>query len=209
VDGRIRAREVLVIGPNSEKLGVMRIEEALARARSYGLNLIEVAATANPPVCKIVDFGKFRYQQAKLDREKRSAHHAGKVKELKFRPNIGEHDYMTKLRNAEAFLDKGMKVKLTLQFRGREMQHPELGFGVLNRVTEDLKQMGHLDAQPKMAGRSIIAMMSPLPVGKRVRKYSEAGHEPEEDIDDDDTDDTKSGPPSATPGKAPFNGLPL
>jgi translation initiation factor IF-3 len=184
----------------------MRTEDAIARARQAGLNLIEVSSNTTPPVCKIVDFGKYRYQQAKHDKEKR-AHSAGKVKELKFRPNIAEHDYMTKLRNAEAFLDKGMKVKLTLMFRGREMQHPELGFGVMKRVSEDLVQMAHLDAQPKMAGRSITAMLTPLPAGKRHRKFSDHTHEPEEDSDDDHHDDEpETGAPAAS---ASFNSLPL
>jgi translation initiation factor IF-3 len=184
-NGKIRAREVLVIGPDGDKLGVLKIEDALARARAVQLDLIEVAPGANPPVCKIVDWGKYRYQQAKHDREARRGASASRVKEVKLRPNIAQHDYMTKLRLAEAFLDKGMKVKLTLMFRGREMQHTSLGFDVVNRICDDLLHIGNVETKPKLAGRSINTMIAPLPANKRIRKYSQ----PSDNLPDEDEED--------------------
>ncbi len=175
----------MVIGPEGEKLGVMRLEDAVVKAQSYGLDLVEVAAKVSPPVCKIVDYGKFRYMQAKHDRDaKRNT--ANKVKEVKLRPNIAQNDYMTKLRIAENFLDKGMKLKMSLWFRGREMQHTEIGLNLVKKMCADLTHIGHVETEPKLAGRSITTMLAPLPASKRVRKYSEA----HEDIpDEDDSDD--------------------
>ncbi len=151
----------------------MRTEEALRTAKSLGLDLIEIAPTAQPPVCRIVDFGKFRYDLAK--QEKENKHTAGKVKEVKFRVNISEHDYMTKLRHAEEFLDKGNKVKIHLQFRGREMAHQDLGMVVVRRVRDDLVSMGHVDMDPKLVGKAIGMTLSPLPATKRKRKFSKVG----------------------------------
>ena len=130
VNGRIRAREVRVIlAATSEQLGVMKLSEALKRAQSMGLDLVEVAPTANPPVCKIVDFGKFRYDISKQIKDKRSS--GAKLKEIKFRVNIDDHDYLTKIRHGEEFLDKGNKVRVQLQFRGREMAHQEFGMQLM------------------------------------------------------------------------------
>lgn len=157
----------------NEQLGVMRIEEALKRARALGMDLIEIAANAQPPVCRIVDFGKFRYDLAKQEKEKKNT--AGRVKEVKFRVNVGAHDYLTKIRHAEEFLDKGNKVKIHLQFRGREMAHQNLGMQVVHRVRDDLATMGHVDMEPKLVGRAIGMTLSPLPAGKRKRKFSKAG----------------------------------
>jgi len=165
----------------------MRIEEALRQARAMGLDLIEIAPGAQPPVCRIVDFGKFRYDLAKQEKEKK--HTAGKVKEVKFRVNIDEHDYLTKIRHAEEFLDKGNKVKIHLQFRGREMAHQELGVQVVQRVKIDLATMGHVDMEPKLVGKAIGMTLSPLPAGKRKRKFSKAGEVIEPDLSDDDADD--------------------
>ena len=122
----------MINGVTNQQMGVMRIEEALRHARAIGLDLIEVAPGAQPPVCRIVDFGKFRYDLSKQEKEKKNS--SGRVKEVKFRVNIDEHDYVTKIRHAEEFLDKGNKVKIHLQFRGREMAHQELGMEVVNRV---------------------------------------------------------------------------
>jgi len=163
----------------------VRIEDALTKARSEGLDLIEVAANVNPPVCKIVDYGKYRYQQAKQERDAKK-HSSGKVKEIKFRPNIAQHDYHTKVKNSEIFLDKGMKLKLTLMFRGREMQHVDLGFDLMKRVCSDLLHIGHVESEPKKLGKSITAMVAPLPESKRTRKYSQKDDEAAEDADSDD-----------------------
>lgn len=188
VNERIRAREVRVINSvNNEQLGVMRIEDALRTARSFGMDLIEIAANAQPPVCRIVDFGKFRYDLAKQEKEKKNT--AGKVKEVKFRVNVGEHDYLTKIRHAEEFLDKGNKVKIHLQFRGREMAHQNLGMDVVRRVKGDLVTMGHVDMEPKLVGKAIGMTLSPLPAAKRKRKFSKAGEVLEPQIEDTDGDE--------------------
>ena len=129
----------MVIASSSEQLGVMKLQDALRRAQSLGLDLVEVAPNANPPVCRIVDFGKFRYEVAKQDKEKKQS--TSKLKELKFRVNIDEHDYLTKIRRGEQFLDKGNKLKIQLQFRGREMAHKDLGDAVMRRVKADLATM--------------------------------------------------------------------
>jgi len=157
----------------------LRLDEAIRRARSIGMDLVEIAPNAQPPVCRIVDFGKFRYDLAKQEKEKK--HVVGKVKEIKFRVNIDEHDYLTKVRHAEDFLDKGNKVKVHLQFRGREMAHQDLGLLVVKRVKEDLSGMAHVDMEPKLVGRAIGMTLSPLPANKRHRKFSKHGEiiEPE------------------------------
>lgn len=177
----------MINGITNEQLGVMRIDEALRHARSLGLDLIEIAANAQPPVCRIVNFGKFRYDLAKQEKEKKNT--AGRVKEVKFRVNVAEHDYITKIRHAEEFLDKGNKVKIHLQFRGREMAHQELGMQVVHRVKEDLATMGHVDMSPKLVGKAIGMTLSPLPVNKRKRKFSKAGEVIEPEAPDHDDED--------------------
>jgi translation initiation factor IF-3 len=180
VNHRIRAREVRVInGATSEQLGVMKLPDALRKAEELGLDLVEVAPNANPPVCRIVNFGKYRYELAKQEKDKKS--HAGKVKEVKFRVNIDNHDYLTKIRHAEEFLDKGNKLKVQLQFRGRQMAHQELGMAVVLRVKEDLATMGNVDMEPKLVGRAINMVMSPLPANKRKRRFKPMDIEPEDD----------------------------
>lgn len=185
----------VVIAATGEQIGVMRLDEAIRRARSMGLDLVEIAPNAQPPVCRIVDFGKFRYDLSKQEKDKK--HSVGKVKEIKFRVNIDAHDYLTKIRHAEDFLDKGNKVKVQLQFRGREMAHKELGLQVVQRVRDDLSGMAHVDMEPKLVGRAIGMTLSPLPANKRHRKFSKHGEilEPEPTHDDhgpedaDDVDD--------------------
>jgi len=169
----------VILAATNEQLGVLRLDEAIRRARSIGMDLVEIAPNAQPPVCRIVDFGKFRYDLAKQEKEKK--HVVGKVKEIKFRVNIDEHDYLTQVRHAEDFLDKGNKVKVHLQFRGREMAHQDLGLLVVKRVKEDLSGMAHVDMEPKLVGRAIGMTLSPLPANKRHRKFSKHGEiiEPE------------------------------
>lgn len=171
MNGRIRARDVRVIlGATGEQLGVMKLSDALRKAQSYGLDLVEVAPTANPPVCKIVDFGKFRYDVSKQEKDKKSA--GSKLKEIKFRVNIDAHDYLTKLRHGEAFLDRGNKVRVQLQFRGREMAHTEFGMQLMDRVKNDLSGMAQVEMEPKLAGRNITMTLSPLPAARRKRRFS-------------------------------------
>lgn len=177
VNNRIRAREILVIDPEGKNLGVLRLEEALMKAREYGLDLIEISSRSNPVVCKIVDYGKYCYQLAKQHRDSKKHASTTKLKEIKFRPNIASHDYMTKVRNAEVFLDKGMKVKLTLMFRGREMQNVRIGNELMQKVREDLNHIGTVEMQPKLVGRAITMMIAPIPENKRMRKYSQPHEE--------------------------------
>lgn len=169
----------VIDGSTSEQLGILKLPDALRKAEEMGLDLVEVAPNANPPVCRIVNFGKYRYELAKQEKDRKS--HAGKVKEVKFRVNIDNHDYLTKVRHAEEFLDKGNKLKIQLQFRGRQMAHKELGMAVVERVREDLATMGHVDMEPKLVGRAINMTMSPLPANKRKRKFAPMEVEPEDD----------------------------
>ena len=169
---RIHAREVRVIGPNSKQLGILRTSEALKLAREVGLDLVEIAPTARPPVCRILDFGKYKYEQSKKGKDGKK-HATSKIKEVKLRVRIEQHDYMVKLKRAEDFLDKGNKVKLTLSFRGREFEHTDLGFDVMNRAIRDLKHIGVNESEARMAGRNIITIVAPLPVNRRSLKYNE------------------------------------
>jgi len=148
----------------------MRLNDALRKAQTLGLDLVEVAPTANPPVCKIVDFGKFRYDISKQTKDKKPA--SSKLKEVKFRVNIDEHDYLTKVRHAEEFLDRGNKVRVQLQFRGREMAHQELGINLVQKVRDDLSSMSQVETDPKIAGRNITMTLAPLPANRRKRKFT-------------------------------------
>ena len=173
---RIRAREIRVIGPDSQQIGILSTPDALNMARKMGLDLVEISATAQPPVCRILDFGKYQYEIAKKGKDQKRQTKT-KLKEVKFRVRIEQHDYLVKLKRAEEFLDKGNKVKLTLTFRGREMEHKELGFDVVKRAVGDLNHIGVGDGQPKMAGRNITLLMNPLPESKRILKYNEPDEE--------------------------------
>jgi translation initiation factor IF-3 len=159
----------------------MKLSEALKRAQNMGLDLVEVAPTANPPVCKIVDFGKFRYDISKQVKDKRSS--GTKLKEIKFRVNIDDHDYLTKIRHAEEFLDKGNKVRVQLQFRGREMAHQEFGMQLMYKVRDDLATMAQVEMEPKTAGRNITMTLSPLPANKRKRRYAPPAEKMPEEIE--------------------------
>ncbi|MGI9113446.1 MAG: translation initiation factor IF-3 [Chthoniobacterales bacterium] len=180
VNGRIRAREVrVIVGATGEQLGVMKLSDALRRADSLGLDLVEVAPTANPPVCKIVAIGKFRYDLSKQEKDRRSS--GTRLKEIKFRVNIDDHDYMTKIRHGEEFLDKGNKVRVQLQFRGREMAHQEFGMQLMHKVKQDLAGMSQVEMEPKLAGRNITMTLSPLPASRRKRRFAPIGEPAEAD----------------------------
>jgi len=180
---KIRAREIRVIDPKGQQLGIMDRDQALILAKQYGLDLVEIAATANPPVCRILDFGKYMYEIAKKSKEKASG--ASKIKEVKFRVRTEQHDYMTKIRRAEEFLFKGNKLKLTVMYRGREMEHREFGVDLLKRVIADLALVGTADAPPRFAGRVAGMTMSPLPQARRKLKFNEADVADREDSPDD------------------------
>ena len=148
----------------------MKLSEALRKAQELGLDVVEVSPNAQPPVCKIVDFGKFRYDISKQEKEKKTS--ATKLKEIKFRVNIDDHDYFTKIRHGEEFLDKGNKVRVQLQFRGREMAHQEFGMELMHKVKNDLAGMSQVEMEPKIAGRNVTMTLSPLPVARRKRRFA-------------------------------------
>ena len=165
-NGKIRAREVRVIDDLKQQLGVMSLGDALQLARSKGLDLIEVAATATPPVCRIVDYGKFLYEEAKRSKDSRSS--ANKMKELQISPAIDPHDLAVKRDHAIQFLCDDMKVRIKLRFRGRQKAHREIGYDVMNQFVKDLALYGHADSPPKMLGdRDLNVVLSPLPRDKR------------------------------------------
>jgi translation initiation factor IF-3 len=173
VNGKIRAREVRVIGVDGQQLGVFSLGEAINMARSNGVDLVEIAPNATPPVCRLVDFGKFRYEQAKKEKEVKKHQHANKVKEIQLSPSIDPHDFGVKLSHAVDFLCDEMKVKVTLRFRGREMAHTEFGFQQVGKFIRELAPFGHPDAPPKLIGKGINVMLSPLPRNKRAKNPKE------------------------------------
>jgi translation initiation factor IF-3 len=160
---------VRVIGTDGKQLGVLPLGEALNQARANGVDLVEIAPNATPPVCRLVDYGKFRYEQAKRDKESKKHQHATKVKEVQLSPKIDPHDLGVKIEHAIGFLCEDMKVKVTLKFRGREMAHTEIGFQVVNRFLDEIAPYGHRDFDPKLIGRGINVMITPLPRNKRAR----------------------------------------
>src|SRR5436853_880703 len=148
----------------------MKLSDALRKAQGIGLDLVEIAPTANPPVCKIVALGKFRYDISKHERDKRPG--GAKLKEIKFRVNIDDHDYLTKIRHGEEFLDRGNKVRVQLQFRGREMAHQEFGMQLMEKVRDDLAGMSQVEMAPKITGRNITMTLAPLPANRRKRRFT-------------------------------------
>lgn len=188
INERIRAPKVRVVSAGGEQLGVMNTREAVVKAKSLGLDLVEVASNADPPVCRVVDYGKYKYEQSKL--KKGQVKTTTRMKEVKFRPRTEEHDYNVKLGRAETFLEAGHKVRVQLQFRGRENAHREVGFEVTKRIKEDLKTMANVDQDARLAGRNIIMILSPLPRGQQQRHFILDHGEllEEDDFDDDDED---------------------
>jgi len=161
VNDQIRAREVRLVGPEGEQIGIVPIDKALALASDTDLDLVEVAATARPPVCKLMDYGKFKYESAQKAREARRNQTLTVIKEMKLRPKIDPHDYDTKKGHVERFLKAGDKVKITIMFRGREQSRPELGFRLLRKLAEDVEELGYVESQPKQDGRNMIMVMAP------------------------------------------------
>ena len=153
--------EVRCISPEGEQLGVMKTADAIAEADAQGLDLDEDSPNTDPPVCKILDYGKFKYEAQKKKNEAKKKQKIIEVKEIKLRPNIDEHDYQVKMRNVQKFLDEGDKVKVTMRFRGREMAHQELGVNVLNRVRDDTEDVAKIEAFPKLEGRQMIMVIAP------------------------------------------------
>ncbi len=161
MNGSIRAHQVRCIDPDGVQLGVLDTREAILKAEEFGLDLVEVQPNVDPPVCKILDYGKYKYEAQKRANEARKKQKIIEVKEIKLRPNIDEHDYQVKMRNIVKFLTGGDKVKVTLRFRGREMAHQELGANVLTRVREETEEIAKIEAMPKMEGRQMIMVLAP------------------------------------------------
>ena len=161
VNNEIDARNVRLVDENGEMVGVVSLREGLEMAREAGLDLVEVSPNADPPVCKILDFGKFKYESQKKKAEARKKQKVIEVKEIKLRPNIDENDYMVKMRSMKKFLEEGDKVKVTLRFRGREMAHQDIGMRVLDRVREELDELAKVEQFPRMEGRQMVMVMAP------------------------------------------------
>jgi translation initiation factor IF-3 len=183
---RIKVPQVRVISPEGKQLGILETTKAVNLALEVGLDLVEVAPNATPPVCRIMDFGKYVYEEQKKHSNAKTT--ASKIKEIEFTARIAQHDYETKLRHAEEFLNHGNKVKMRLKFRGREMAHTEIGFEVMQRAVADLVGMGNPDSEPKLIGRNIHVMLTPLPPNKRKPKFLAEDDGPDETDSVEDSD---------------------
>jgi translation initiation factor IF-3 len=164
LNDRIRSPQVRLIGPDGDQIGLIPTQEALRRARELDLDLVEVAPQAQPPVCRIMDYGKFKYEEARKARKAKKKQHTVQVKEVKFRPGIEEHDFEFKLRHARRFLDEGNKVKATMMYRGRQITHAEIGREVLLRVAQELEEVGKIEAHPNLEGRNMTMILAPKKV---------------------------------------------
>jgi translation initiation factor IF-3 len=207
---RIRAREVLLIDPDGNQLGIKPLPEALSLARELDLDLVEVAAEANPPVCKIMDYNRFKYEAAQRAKESRRKATSTGIKEMKYRPKIGIGDFDTKTRQVARFLGEGHKVKITIMFRGREMSHPELGKKILDQVAENVAGIAKVEAAPKLDGRNMIMVLAPDRRGQ-VRKQSPNGAQPAQGRDRGVAPDTtaeQAGEPAAEPTSEPVPAAP-
>jgi len=167
------------VGPKGEQIGIVSVNDALKLAQEADLDLVEVAPTARPPVCKLMDYGKFKYESAQKAREARRNQVHTVIKEMKLRPKIDPHDYETKKGHVVRFLKAGDKVKITIMFRGREQSRPELGFRLLKRLAEDVQELGYVEFEPKQDGRNMIMVMAPH--RKQQQQHRRADHEQEQE----------------------------
>ena len=161
VNHEIKAREVRLIGPDGRQLGIMSLKDALRHAQDAQLDLVKIASDAKPPVCKVMDFGKFKYEQSKREKEARKNQKVINIKEIRMNPTIDKHDFQVRLKNTLKFLKDGDKVKVSIRFRGRQMAHTKLGEEVLNKMAENIKELGVVERMPKMEGRNMIMILSP------------------------------------------------
>ena len=166
INREIRAKEVRVIDPEGKQLGILAVSEALRLAINVELDLVEVSSKSEPPVCRIMDYGKFKYQQSKKAHDAKKKQAVVHLKEVKMRPKTEEHDFQFKLRHIERFLKEGNKTKVTVVFRGRELAHPDLGRNMLSRITEEAKEWGKVEQGPKFEGRNFIMVLTPLQIQK-------------------------------------------
>ena len=163
INEEIRAKEVRLNSVTNEPLGIVQLQDALRMAIEQNLDLVEVAPTAKPPVCRIMDFGKFKYEQQKREKEVKKKQKIVTVKEVKLRPNIEDHDFEVKFKNAQRFLEDGDKVKVTIMFRGRELSHPELGRKVLDKMALQIKDIANIERGAKLEGKNMIMILAPKP----------------------------------------------
>jgi len=162
INREIRSLQVRLIGKDGKQVGVVTIEQALTQSKQDGLDLVEISPNAKPPVCKVIDYGKFRYQMTKKERESKKAQHQAKLKEVKVKPNIDEHDLQVKIKRAREFIGKGNKVRVTCMFRGREMAHQGLGQKVALRIAEELNDIAQTESPPKQMGRNFSLVLAPM-----------------------------------------------
>jgi translation initiation factor IF-3 len=177
LNDRIRASSCRLIGFDGSQLGIFAMSDALRIADEQGFDLVEIAPTADPPVCKIMDFGKFKYEQSMKEKAARKNQSKIEIKEMKFRPKVDIHDYQTKKKHILRFLDAGAKVKVTIMFRGREMAHPELGLNILERLAGELAELAIIETQPKLEGRNMHMLLAPLK--KAPEKAAKSDEEPQ------------------------------
>lgn len=169
---RIRVPEIFLIGPGGEQIGVIATYEAQNQARAAGLDLVEISPTARPPVCRIMDYGRFLYDKSKKDKQNRRSASIARVKEIQLHPSVGDHDYAVKMRRLTEFLGEGHRVKVSLFFRGRENAHKELGFALMNRVLADIRELGTVEQAPKLMGKNILMVIMPSLKAKQAAKTS-------------------------------------
>ena len=193
-----------VIGVDGKQMGIMALGDAITLARTNGVDLVEIAPNATPPVCRVVDFGKYRYETAKKEKEAKKHQHANKVKEIQLSPNIDPHDFGVKLQHAIDFLCEEMKVKVTLRFRGRELAHKEFGFQQIEKFIKEVTPWGHPDSAPKLIGKGINLMLSPLPRNKRAKnpKESEEGAAEEDETPASSENNQRPSEKPAAPAKS-------
>jgi translation initiation factor IF-3 len=172
VNERIIAKEVRLVGEKGEQLGIMPLYQAREIAREHNIDLVEVAATAIPPVCRLLDYGKYRYEQARKEREARRSQKVALLREVRLRPKIGDHDFEAKARSVKKLLGGGDKVKVTVMFRGREITHPEIGWRLLQRMSESLTEVASVERQPVIDGKRMITILSPIVTQKIKVKES-------------------------------------
>src|SRR5438105_11053394 len=190
---RIRARELRVIGPEGEQLGVLTLDAALAKAAEFGLDLVEVSPMAKPPVCKIMDYGKFKYEAKKKANEAKKKQTIVKLKEVKLRPKTEEHDYNFKVKAIREFLGEGNKARVTVMFRGREITHREIGQAILTRIGVELKEVAIIEQAPRMEGRLLFMILAPNPRWLQSMRAQQEKREQQ----------AKAGPPPAPKPHAP------
>ncbi|WP_028463400.1 translation initiation factor IF-3 [Nocardia sp. 348MFTsu5.1] len=200
INERIRVPEVRLVGPNSEQVGIVRVEDALRLAIEADLDLVEVAPNARPPVCKIMDYGKFKYEAAQKQRESRRNQQMTVIKEQKLRPKIDDHDYETKKGHVIRFLEAGSKVKVTIMFRGREQSRPELGYRLLQRLGSDVGEYGFVETSAKQDGRNMTMVLAPHKGAKTKAQAQAQAQAPKAQAQPQQSAPTK---PAADPGPAP------